>query len=59
MFGYIPAAEQAVKERARNAALMEASNRNAANIDYIAMMCDVDIDTDADETNGEEGAINE
>lgn len=46
MFGFIPAAEQAIRERAINEALTEANNRTAANVDYIAMMCDIDLDTD-------------
>lgn len=46
MFGFIPASEQAIRERAKNAALAEATNKNAANVDYIAMMCDIELDTD-------------
>lgn len=46
MFGFIPASEQAIRERAKNAALTEATNKNAANVDYIAMMCDIELDTD-------------
>ena len=46
MFGFIPAAEQAIRERAKNEALTEANNRTAANVDYIAMMCDIELDID-------------
>lgn len=48
MFGFIPASEQAIRERAKNAALAEVTSKNAANVDYIAMMCDIDLDGDAD-----------
>lgn len=48
MFGFIPASEQAIRERAKNAALAEATNKNAANVDYIAMMCDINLDSDTD-----------
>ena len=56
MFGFIPISEQAVKERAKTAALTVENEKNAANIDYIAMMCDIDLDNDgsgslADEFN--------
>ena len=49
MFGFIPAAEQAIRERAKAAALEETNNKVAANVDYIAMMCDVDLDTETEE----------
>ena len=58
MFGFIPISEQAVKERAKAEALTVENDKNAANIDYIAMMCDVDLgddDTDGDEGTREEG----
>ena len=51
MFGFIPAAEQAIRERVKNEALTEASNRTAANVDYIAMMCDIDLDSDTEIIN--------
>lgn len=63
MFGFIPAAEQAIRERAKNEALTEANNRTAANVDYIAMMCDIDLDDteiiDELEDNGKENGDNE
>lgn len=46
MFGYIPAAEQIVRERAKSAALEEANGKLSADLDYIAMMCDIDLDTE-------------
>lgn len=53
MFGFISAAEQAIRERVKVEALEEANNRVAANVDYVAMMCDVDLDTEeiTDELN--------
>lgn len=59
MFGFIPAAEQIVRERAKSAALAEANNKLSANLDYIAMMCDIDIDNDTDADNRGEGTDNE
>lgn len=53
MFGFITASEQAIRERAKNAALTEATNKNAANVDYIAMMCDIDLDADIETTTDE------
>lgn len=48
MFGFIPAAEQAVRERAKSEALAEQNNKTAANVDYIAMMCDIDLENGGD-----------
>lgn len=59
MFGFIPASEQAIRERAKNAALTEANNKIAANVDYIAMMCDVELDTAEVDENGKESGENE
>ena len=59
MFGFIPAADQAIRERAKAAALEEANNKVAANVDYVAMMCDVELDTEAEEiTDDNEGGEN-
>lgn len=54
MFGFIPASEQAIRQRAKNAALAEATNKNTANVDYIAMMCDIDLDSDTNTANTDE-----
>jgi hypothetical protein len=48
MFEFIPAAEQVVRERAKNEALAEQNNKTAANVDYIAMMCDIDLENGGD-----------
>lgn len=54
---FVPASQQIIRERARNAALVEELNKSKATMDYIAMMCDVDLgdDTDGDEGTREEG----
>ena len=41
---YISLEEQIIKERQKNAALAAQARQNAADIDYIAMMCDVELD---------------
>lgn len=46
---YIPIAEQLRRERANNIALREQTERTAANVDYIAMMCDIDLDDENEE----------
>ena len=40
---YIPLKDQLIKERQKNALLREEARKNAADIDYIAMMCDVEL----------------
>ena len=59
MFGFIPASEQAIRERAKNAALTEATNRTAANVDYIAMMCDIELELETEDESREEASGNE
>ena len=44
MFRYIPLKEQVMEERRQNAALKALSDKNTSDIDYIAMMCDVELD---------------
>jgi hypothetical protein len=46
MFRYIPLKEQVMEERRKNAALKALSDKNTSDIDYIAMMCDVELDMD-------------
>lgn len=46
MFGYIPAAEQIVRERAKSAALEAANGKLSADLDYVAMMCDVELESE-------------
>lgn len=54
MFRYIPLKEQVMEERRKNAALKALSDKNTSDIDYIAMMCDVELDSgETDETEAE------
>lgn len=46
MFEHITAGEQAVRANKKNEALTAASGKIAANVDYIAMMCDIELDDD-------------
>lgn len=41
---YISLVKQLVREREINAALADFAAQNAADLEYIAMMCDVDLD---------------
>lgn len=56
MFEYIPIEEQARHTAAEAQKTATQAERNAANIDYIAMMSDIDIDP---ETEEDEVSINE
>ena len=44
MFGYISIKEQVIEERKKNALLKEQADQNTANIDYIAMMSDIELE---------------
>ena len=58
MFKYIPLEEQILKERQRNAALEAEARKTAADIDYIAMMTDIDLETEeAEEAQDEEREV--
>ncbi len=46
MFQYLSLKEQLLKERAKNEALKAQAVKNAADIDYIAMMTDVELETE-------------
>ena len=46
MFGMKTIKEQVMEERRKNAALKALSDKNTSDIDYIAMMCDVELDMD-------------
>lgn len=50
MFRYIPLKEQVMEERRKNAALKALSDKNTSDIDHIAMMTDVELDIDNNET---------
>lgn len=43
---YIPLKDQLIKERQKNALLRAEARKNAADIDYIAMMCDIELEVD-------------
>lgn len=45
MFEYKSLKQQLIDERKKNAALKAQTDRNAADIDYIAMMSDIELDT--------------
>lgn len=47
---YIPIFEQFLRERVKNIKLREQTERNAANTDYIAMMCDIELKSDDEST---------
>lgn len=44
---YLTLKDQLMQEREKNAALGAAQAQDAANIEYIAMMCDVELEEDA------------
>ena len=46
---YISMREQLLMEREKNAALTAAQAQDAADIEYIAMMCDVELDPESAE----------
>lgn len=48
MFKYIPIEKQLVEEKNKNAQLKAENAVLSANVDYLAMMCDVELD-DTDE----------
>ncbi|MBQ7718755.1 MAG: hypothetical protein IJT38_05590 [Clostridia bacterium] len=50
---YISLNDQLIKERQKNAALSAEARKNAADIDYIAMMCDVELESDEDNINAQ------
>lgn len=52
MFRYKSLGQQLIDERKKNAALKAQTDRNAADIDYIAMMSNIELD--ADETEEDE-----
>lgn len=57
MFGFIGAREQLVKERQRNAALQAQIAKTNSDIEYLAMMADIEMEQDDEQEvqdNGEE-----
>lgn len=55
---YLSLKEQLLRERQKNAALAAEAAKNAADIDYIAMMCDVELEV-LEETGAENKRIKE
>lgn len=54
MFRYISLQQQLIDERKKNAVLKAQTEKNAADIVYIAMMSDVELDTDETEVDANE-----
>lgn len=51
MFKYTSLKEQLIEERSKNAALKTQTDKNASDVDYIAMMSDIELDnSENDET---------
>ena len=53
MFGFKSTREQLVEERRKNAQLQAALDKTSADVEYIAMMTDVELEDD-EEMEGEE-----
>lgn len=49
MFGFISAREQLVKERQKNAAMQAQSAKANSDIEYLAMMADIEMEQEDDE----------
>lgn len=49
MFKYISVKQQLIQERKRNAILRAANAELAANVDYLSMMCGVELDNESEE----------
>ena len=54
MFKYISLNDQILIERQKNAALKAQGEKNAADIDYIAMMSDIELDSGETEGDADE-----
>ena len=52
MFKHVPLVKQIFEERRKNARLEERHQKNVADIEYIAMMCDVELEIQKDENGG-------
>lgn len=53
MFKYTSLEEQILLERQKNTALKAQTDKNSADIDYIAMMSDIELESEPDETEVE------
>lgn len=49
MFEYISMKQQLIKEKNRNAILRAANAELVANVDYLSMMCGVELDNESEE----------
>lgn len=49
MFKYISIKQQLIQERKRNAILRAANAELVANVDYLSMMCGVELDNESEE----------
>lgn len=49
MFGFISAREQLVKERQKNAAMQAQIAKSNSDIEYLAMMTDIEMEQEEDE----------
>lgn len=49
MFKYIPVKKQIIEERKKNAVLRSTNAELAANVDYLSMMCGVELDDESEE----------
>ena len=49
MFKYIPIKKQIIEERNKNAVLRSANAELAANMDYLSMMCGVELEDESEE----------
>lgn len=49
MFKYIPVKKQIIEERNKNAVLRSVNAELAANIDYLSMMCGVELEDESEE----------
>ena len=51
MFKYENLKEQVIRERKKNKLVAQELLKKSADIDYIAMMCDIDLDGESEETD--------
>lgn len=49
MFKHIPVKKQIIEERNKNAVLSSTNAELAANMDYLSMMCGVELDDESEE----------
>lgn len=51
MFKYETLKEQIIRERKKNKLLVQELLKKSADIDYIAMMCDIDLDGESEDAD--------